>query len=54
MSYDKGNRLTVHKDGSTVVSYTYGADGLRRTVYEPGGTVRTMVWDGSDYVGEVD
>ena len=49
MSYDNENRLAVHKDGATVVSYTYGADGLKRTEVTGGGTT-TLVWDGSDYL----
>jgi len=36
-----------------VSTYTYSGDGLRRTKQEPGQPLRTMVWDGSDYLGEV-
>jgi YD repeat-containing protein len=49
MSYDRENRLVTHRDGATVVSYTYGADGLKRTEVTGSGTT-TLVWDGSDYL----
>ena len=51
--YDDENRMTkiTHPDG-TFSTYTYSGDGLRRTIHEPGGSVRTMVWDGSDYLME--
>jgi YD repeat-containing protein len=53
-AYDPSNRQTkvTHPDG-TLSTYTYqGYDGLRRTRQEPGGSVHTQVWDGSDYLGE--
>ena len=37
------------KDGSNVVTYTYVADGLKRTEVTGNGTT-TLVWDGSDYL----
>ena len=36
-----------------VTTYAYGGDGLRRSCQKPGLPVRTMVWDGSDYMGEI-
>jgi hypothetical protein len=33
--------------------YTYDGDGLRRSAQEPSGSVSTMIWDGSDYLGEL-
>ena len=52
--YDDENRLTkiTHPD-ATLSTYTYAGDGMRRTVHEPGTSIKTMVWDGSDYLGEV-
>jgi YD repeat-containing protein len=52
--YDGENRLTklTNPDG-TFSTYTYAGGGLRRTAQDFGGTVHTMVWDGSDYLGEV-
>ena len=51
--YDDENRMTkiTHPD-ATLSTYTYAGDGMRRTVHEPGTTVKTMVWDGSDYLLE--
>ena len=34
-------------------TYKYVGDGLRRSVIEPGGALTTVIWDGSDYLGEV-
>jgi hypothetical protein len=31
MSYDKENRLSVHSYGSSVVSYAYSGDSLKRS-----------------------
>ena len=36
-----------------VTTYAYGGDGLRRSYQKPGQPVRTMVWDGSKYLGEI-
>ncbi len=52
MVYDKENREVVNKRGGTVVSYTYSGDGLKRSEVTGSGTT-TLVWDGSEYVGEV-
>ena len=49
MSYDKENRLTVHRSGSSVATYAYDGIGLKRVEYVDG--VRTtLVWDGTDYL----
>jgi YD repeat-containing protein len=52
--YDGENRnvKVTYPDG-TLSTYTYSGDGLRRTRQEPGKPVSTMVWDGSDYLGEI-
>ena len=54
-TYDKENRLTkVVWAGDTATStYTYAADGLRRSKQETGTALTTMIWDGDDYLGEV-
>ena len=51
--YDNENRLTNIKfpDG-TRSTYSYNGDNLRRSKFEAGGTLTTMIWDGSDYLGE--
>jgi YD repeat-containing protein len=49
LSYDKENRMARHQDGATVVTYTYAADGLKRSEVAAGGTT-TLVWDGTDYL----
>jgi len=36
-----------------VKTYTYGGDGLRRSYQKPGQAINTLVWDGSDYLGEI-
>lgn len=48
-TYDAKNRLT--RD-ATVSTYTYTGYGLRRSAQEPGGSLTTFVWDGSDYLQE--
>ncbi len=57
MAYDMENRLAVHKQpsseflGTTVASYTYDGDGLKRRELV-NGAATTLIWDGSDYLGE--
>ncbi len=52
--YDGENRLTklTNPDG-TVVTNTYEGDGPRRSRQEQGQKPTTFIWDGSDYLGEV-
>ncbi len=52
--YDLENRLTQisFSDGS-LATYVYGLDGLRLSRQEPGEFVKTQVWDGQDYLGEM-
>lgn len=52
--YDGENRLKkmTNPDG-TVFTCTYTGNGQRRTYQKPGQPVRTMSWDGSDYLGEI-
>ena len=53
--YDNENRLTTVKfSNGTQSAYTFDGDaGLRRTAFEAGGTPTLMIWDGTDYLGEV-
>jgi YD repeat-containing protein len=52
--FDRENRLKKRTDSDgTVMTNTYDGDGLRRTRQKQGETVVTYIWDGSDYLGEV-
>ena len=52
--YDCENRLLNETTPAfAVTTYAYGGDGLRRSYQKPGQPVRTMVWDGSKYLGEI-
>jgi YD repeat-containing protein len=51
--YDGENRLTkITNSDASLVTNAYQGDGLRRTTQQPGGKVSTMVWVGSDYLGQ--
>ena len=49
MSYDKENRLSVHKDGASVATYAYDGAGPKRLELVDGAAT-TLIWDGSDYL----
>jgi hypothetical protein len=51
MSYDKENRESVRQQGSSIATYTYAGDGLKRTELVDGAAT-TLIWDGGDYLGE--
>jgi len=51
MIYDKENRLKVHESGSSVATYTYSGDGLKRLELVDG-VAATLIWDGTDYLAE--
>jgi len=52
--FDNENRLkTLTQSSNQVITNTCDGSGVRRTTQQQGGTVHTMVWDGSDYLGEV-
>jgi len=52
--FDNENRLkTMTSSDNTIMTSTYSGDGLRRSAQQQGQTVHTMIWDGSDYLGEV-
>lgn len=42
-------RSTTYDDGTDLVTYTYAADGRKRTEEDSSG-VTTLVWDGGDYL----
>jgi YD repeat-containing protein len=52
--YDGENMMTkqTNPDGK-VMTNTYSGVGLKRTFQEFGGTVHTLIWDGTLYLGEV-
>ena len=51
--WDQENRLVgVRYPAGTRSTYTYEADGLRRSKHEPGGDLTTMIWDRDDYLME--
>ncbi|HVT12599.1 MAG TPA: RHS repeat domain-containing protein [Fimbriimonadaceae bacterium] len=52
-TYDNENRLVSLTTANNVITNTYSGDGLRRSTWQTGQTVHTMIWDGSDYLGEV-
>lgn len=59
MVYDKENRMVEHhqydanQDPSLVIStYTYNADSQKRKEESLGEGVATLIWDGSEYLGE--
>jgi len=52
--YDGENRLKkVATPLFAVTTYSYGGDGLRRSYQKPEQPINTIVWDGSDYLGEI-
>ena len=52
--YDGENRLLKETTPAfAVTTNAYGGDELRRSYQKPGQPVRTMVWDGADYLGEI-
>lgn len=50
--YDGENRMKTASANAGMSTYTYQGDGLRRSKQEPGASLTTMVWDGSDYLQE--
>ncbi|MBL8067376.1 MAG: hypothetical protein JNM28_02920 [Armatimonadetes bacterium] len=54
MSYDKENRMASIVDhNNQIATYTFSGDGLKRSESTASG-VATLVWDGSEYLGETD
>ncbi len=53
--YDGENRMAkMTSPAFAVTSFSYtGESPLRRSYQKPGAAVRTMIWDGSDYLGEI-
>lgn len=50
--YDCENRLIRVNNRGQLSTYSYDGERLRRTAHEPGSSLTTFVWDGSDYIGE--
>lgn len=53
MSYDEENRLTRLDSGATVATYAYDGDNLKRKEIAMNGAVTTLIWDDTDYLGDV-
>lgn len=55
-NFDQENRLSsVFVDDAETNVYWYDGDGLRRVMVESSGARRvTFIWDGTDYLGEVE
>jgi len=52
--FDNENRLKVMtQSNGQIITNTYAGGGLRRSTQQQGGSVHTIIWDGSDYLGEV-
>jgi hypothetical protein len=52
LSYDKENHEITNGFRGTAVSYTYSGDGLKCS--EIGELRTTMIWDGTEYLAEVE
>ncbi len=54
MTYDKENRMKTYTEGedTPVNTFTYDGDGQKRSENKHG-TVTTLIWDGTDYLGEI-
>ena len=44
--------MTVHGDGAQVIAYAFAYESLKRNE-QSGALITTLVWDGSNYVGDV-
>ena len=53
MTYDEENRMSRLESGAVVSTYVYDGDNLKRTE-RVDGSVTTIVWDGADYLQEID
>ena len=49
MSYDKENRMAVFQEDAVTTTYAYDSDGFKK-VENVGGSLSTIIWDGTDYV----
>ena len=52
MGWDKENRLVLHQQGGSIATYGYSGDNLKRTELVDG-SLTTLVWDGSDHLGQI-
>ena len=52
MTYDKENRMKTFAEDATIQTYTYDGDGQKRSENK-NGVVTTLIWDGTDYLGEI-
>ena len=49
MSYDNVNRMATFAEDATLNTYTYDSDGFKK-VENVGGSLSTIIWDGTDYL----
>ncbi|MFO0044897.1 MAG: hypothetical protein ACK53G_05610 [Armatimonadota bacterium] len=49
MSYDNVNRMATFAEDATLNAYTYDSDGFKK-VENVGGSLSTIIWDGTDYL----
>jgi len=52
MDFDWQAQLAEHNDGSTVATYTFSGDGLKRSEILATGRT-TLIWDGTTLIGEI-
>lgn len=53
MVYDEENRMTRLDSVAQVASYAYDGDNLKRLEIALNGATTTIIWDGTDYLGDV-
>lgn len=49
LSYDNVNRMATFAEDATLNAYTYDSDGFKK-VENVGGSLSTIIWDGTDYL----
>ena len=52
-SYGRGDLKKMTTPLFAVTTYSYAGNGQRRSYQKPGQAINTIVWDGSDYLGEI-
>jgi YD repeat-containing protein len=52
MTYYWENRIKTFAEDMTIHTFTYDSDGQKRSENK-NGVVTTIVWDGTDYLGEI-
>jgi YD repeat-containing protein len=52
MTYDKENRMKEFFEDAVVHTFSYDGDGQKRSE-KKNGVLSTLIWDGTDYLGEI-